>query len=52
MMSGIITIAALISFVVVVLWAAWPGNANRFKAAAELPLREDQPDQQRRGKQA
>jgi cytochrome c oxidase cbb3-type subunit 4 len=28
-------------FSIVVIWALWPGNKQRFDAAARLPLRED-----------
>lgn len=41
MISGIITVAAFIAFAVVVLWAAWPANQQRFNEAAQLPLTND-----------
>lgn len=52
MISGIITIAAFIGFILVVLWAVWPANSSRFNEAAQLPLFEDQHPNTRRGNQA
>ena len=31
----------VIVFMIVVVWALWPGNKRRFDEAARMPLRED-----------
>lgn len=41
MINGIITVAAFVAFIVVVVWAVWPANKARFDEAAQLPLVDD-----------
>lgn len=42
MLSGILTVAAFVAFVGIVFWAYDRRNADRFEAAARLPLQEDE----------